>query len=80
MIKTSLYTPEYYNTNSRDFQLFGYLYDSIFNYAKTNASMIYKIHKKTISNIFCLKLFLLLLKLPDIQPTIFAFLYLILPN
>ena len=43
MIKTSLYTPEYYNTNSRDFQLFGYLYDSIFNYAKTNASMIYNI-------------------------------------
>lgn len=43
MIKTSLYTPEYYNINSRDFQLFGYLYDSIFNYAKTNASMIYNI-------------------------------------
>ena len=40
MIKTQLLTPEVYYKESRDFQLFGRLYDSIFNYLKTEIDLI----------------------------------------
>lgn len=40
MIKTQNLTPEIYYRNSRDFQLFGRLYDIIFNYAKTNVDLM----------------------------------------
>lgn len=40
MIKTQLLTPEVYYKESRDFQLFGRLYDSVFNYLKTEIDLI----------------------------------------
>ena len=40
MIKTQLLTPEVYYKESRDFQLFGRLYDSVFNYLKTESALI----------------------------------------
>lgn len=40
MIKTQNLTPEIYYRNSRDFQLFGRLYDIIFNYVKTNVDLM----------------------------------------
>ena len=40
MIKTQLLTPEIYYKESRDFQFFGRLYDSIFNYLKTDIDLI----------------------------------------
>ena len=40
MIKTQLLTPEIYYKESRDFQLFGRLYDSVFNYLKTEIDLI----------------------------------------
>ena len=40
MIKAQLLTPEIYYKESRDFQFFGRLYDSIFNYLKTDIDLI----------------------------------------
>lgn len=40
MIKTQKMTPEVYYNTSRDFQLFGRLYDVIFNYLKNNSNAI----------------------------------------
>ena len=40
MIKTQKMTPEVYYNKSRDFQLFGRLYDVIFNYLKNNVSAV----------------------------------------
>ena len=40
MIKTQLLTPEVYYKESRDFQLFGRLYDSIFSYLKTEIDLV----------------------------------------
>lgn len=40
MIKTQLLTPEVYYKESRDFQLFGRLYDVLYNYLKTNIDLM----------------------------------------
>ena len=40
MIKTQFLVPEYYYKESRDFQLFGRLYDVVFNYLKTEIDLI----------------------------------------
>lgn len=40
MIKTQNLVPEIYYKKSRDFQLFGRLYDIVFNYIKTNTDLI----------------------------------------
>lgn len=40
MIKTQTLTPEVYYKESRDFQLFGRLYDVLFNYLKTEIDLI----------------------------------------
>ena len=40
MIKTQLLTPEVYYKESRDFQLFGRLYDAVFNYLKTEIDLV----------------------------------------
>lgn len=40
MIKTQKLTPEIYYKESRDFQLFGRVYDVIFNYLKTNVDLM----------------------------------------
>lgn len=42
MIKTQTLTPGIYYKESRDFQLFGRLYDGIFNYLKTEIDLISK--------------------------------------
>lgn len=53
MIKTQNLTPEIYYRNSRDFQLFGRLYDVIFNYAKTNVDLMenFPINRNTDSRV-----------------------------
>ena len=40
MIKSQNLVPNIYYNESRDFQLFGRIYDIIFNYAKTNIDLM----------------------------------------
>lgn len=40
MLKTQKLTPEVYYKESRDFQFFGRLYDSVFNYLKTEIDLV----------------------------------------
>ena len=40
MIRTQDLTPSIYYKESRDFQLFGRLYDIVFNYVKTNVDLM----------------------------------------
>lgn len=53
MIKTQSLVPTVYYRESRDFQLFGRLYDIIFNYAKTNVDLMtnFPINKNTDSKL-----------------------------
>ena len=53
MIKTQTLVPTVYYRESRDFQLFGRLYDIIFNYAKTNVDLMnnFPISKNTDSKL-----------------------------
>ena len=58
MIKTQLLVPETYYKESRDFQLFGRIYDLLFNYLKTEIDLIRSFPLKNNQNTYFLELLL----------------------